>query len=126
MPKVDVPIGDDVNVRPHPHVGLRFKHVHKKGSASANPTPNYPPHPTGKPFASEVFEITTDAGFSEVVTVGIFFNGKGLTVGQKEKLKVYVYDPKLGSSWKELPSSVDTKNDIAYGDTGPFSLFGVH
>lgn len=122
--KVDVPKGDNVEVRPHSKVGLRFKHVKEKGTASATPATTYPPHPQGK-FLSEVFLITNTAAFSEVVTVAISFDGTGLTENQKKKLKVYRNDLKSKSVWDELTSSIDTKNNIAYGETDHFSVFGV-
>jgi hypothetical protein len=122
--RVDVPRGDNVDVRPHLKVGLRFKHVRETGSASATPTTTYPPHPQGK-FLSEVFEITTTATFSEVVTVAISFDGTGLTENQKKKLKVHRNDLKPKSAWDELKSSIDTKNNIAFGETDHFSVFGV-
>jgi hypothetical protein len=122
--RVDVPVGDNVDIHPHLKVGLRFKHVRGRGTASATPTTTYPPHPQGK-FLSEVFEITTTAAFSEVVTVAISFDGTGLTENQKKNLKVYRHDLKPKSVWDELKSSIDTKNNIAYGETDHFSVFGV-
>ena len=123
--QVDVPKGDNVEIHPHPKVGLKFKHVEEKATACATPTTTYPPHPQGA-FLSEVFEITTTAHFSEVATVAISFDGTGLTENQKKKLKVYRHDLKPKSMWEELPSSIDTKNNIASGETDHFSVFGVH
>jgi hypothetical protein len=122
--RVDVPTGASVHVRPHPKVGLRFKHVSKKGKASAKPTTTFPPHPQGK-FLSEVFDITTDAVFSETVMVEISFDGTGLTEEQKKKLRVYRHDLKPKAAWEDVTSSIDTKKDIAYGETDHFSIFGV-
>ena len=122
--RVDVPTGANVEVRPHPKVGLKFKHVSKKGKASAKPTKTYPPHPQGK-FLSEVFDITTDTVFSETVTVAISFDGTGLTDDQKKKLRVYRNDLKPKSVWEDVTSSIDTKKNIAYGSTDHFSIFGV-
>jgi hypothetical protein len=122
--RVDVPTGANVHVRPHPKVGLRFKQVRKKGKASATPTTTYPPHPQGR-FLSEVFDIKTDAVFSETARVAISFDGAGLTEDQKKKLRVYRHDLKPKSGWEDVTSSIDTKKDIAYGETDHFSIFGV-
>ena len=96
----------------------------KEGEASALPITTYPPHPQGK-FLGEVFDITTTAVFLEVATVAISFDGTGLTEDQKKKLKVYRIDLKPKSVWEVLPSSIDTKKNIAYGETDHFSVFGV-
>ncbi len=119
-----VPIGEIISARPHPKVELKFKRVSKPGTASASPVSTYPSHPQGK-FLGEVFDIKTTAVFSGVVTVGLSFDGKGMTEAQKKKLKVYRNDLKKDSVWEDVTSSIDTKNDVAYGETDHFSIFGV-
>jgi len=99
--------------------------VSKEGTASATLMLSYPPHPQGA-FLGPVFEIKTTALFSGVVTVAISFDGKGLTEDQKKKLRVYRHDLKPESKWEDVTSSIDIKNDIAYGETDHFSGFGVH
>ncbi|MFB3889811.1 MAG: hypothetical protein ACE14S_10005 [Candidatus Bathyarchaeia archaeon] len=119
-----VPAGDMVSARPHAKVGLKFNRVGKAGKALAKPVATYPPHPQGK-FLSEVFDITTTAAFLGVVTVELSFDGKGLTEAQKKNLRMYRNDLKKESVWQDVTSSIDTKNNIAYGVTDHFSVFGV-
>ncbi len=119
-----VPTGDQIEVRPHLKVGLKFKHVDKEGTVYATPVTIYPPHPQGK-FLSEVFDITTDATFTGMTTVAISFDGTGLTEEQKKRLRVYRIDIKPKSGWDDVTVSIDTKKDVAYGETDHFSVFGV-
>jgi hypothetical protein len=121
---VNIPMGEKISARPHPKIGLKFSRVSKAGIASATPVSTYPPHPKGK-FLGEVFDIKTTAVFSGVATVALSFDGKGMTEEQKNKLKVYRHDLKKDSVWEELKSTIDTKNDVAYGETDHFSIFGV-
>ena len=122
---VNVPAGEKISARPHSKVILRFNRVSKAGTVSASPVLTYPPHPQGV-FLWGVFEVKTTAVFSEVVTVGLSFDSKGMTEEQKKKLRVYRHDLKKGSVWEDVTSSIDTANNIAYGETDHFSVFGVH
>ena len=119
-----VPAGQNISARPHSKVGLKFSRVSKAGTATASPVLTYPPHPLGK-FLGEVFDIKTTAVFSGFATVGLWFDGKDMTETQKKKLKVYRHDLKKDSVWEDVTSSIDTKNDVAYGETDHFSVFGV-
>jgi len=121
---VDVLAGEEVKARPHSKVGLKFNRVVKAGKATALSVSVYPPHPEGK-FLGEVFDITATAEFSGVVTVELSFDGEGLTEAQKKKLRVYRNDLKKYSVWEDVTFSIDTKNNIAYGVTDHFSVFGV-
>jgi hypothetical protein len=122
-PLVHVPTGDKIGVRPHSKVVLQFNHVSHAGTVSALPVSTYPPHPQGKFL--EVFDIKNTAVFSGVVTVGLSFDGKGMTEEQKKKLRVYRHDLKKGSVWEDVTLSIDTANSVAYGETDHFSVFGV-
>src|SRR5271157_2268256 len=97
---VNVPTGEKISVRPHSKVVLKFSRVSKAGTVSASPTSTYPPHPQGV-FLWGVFEVKTTAVFSGVVTVGLLFDGKGMTEEQKKKLKVYRHDLKKDSVWED-------------------------
>jgi hypothetical protein len=122
---VHVPAGDKINVRPHSKVALEFNRVGKAGTVSASPVLTYPPHPQGA-FLGEVFEVKTTAVFSGVVTVGLSFDGKGKTEKKKNELRLYRNDLKKGSVWEDVTLSIDTANNVAYGVTDHFSVFGVH
>jgi hypothetical protein len=122
---VHVPAGKKIKVRPHSKVALEFNQVSKEGTASASPVATYPPLPQGK-FLGEVFDIKTTAVFSGAVTVGLSFDGAGMTDETKKKLRVYRNDLKKGSVWEDVTSSIDTANNVAFGETDQFSVFGVH
>jgi hypothetical protein len=123
--EVDVPTGRKIKVRPHSKVALEFNSVDKTGKASATLVSTYPPHPKGA-FKEEVFDVNTTAEFAGIVKVGLSFNGKGMSETEKQNLRVYRNDLKKGSVWVDVTLDIDTANNIAYGATDHFSVFGVH
>ena len=122
---VNVPAGTNVTVYPNPKVGLTFSQVNQAGAATATPLSSYPALPKGISFRGTVFDIKTTAVFTGLVIVGLLFEGKDLTEEEKKKLRVYRNDLKKDSVWEDVTSSIDTKNNIAYGSTDHFSGFGI-
>ena len=123
---VSVPSGVNITVHPHPNVLLTFGQVTQAGGANATPLTSYPPLPQGGSFiAGTVFDIKTSAAFTGKVTVGIHFDGAGLTDAQKLALKVFRIDSAKGSVWEDVTLYIDPKNNIAYGAADHFSIFGV-
>jgi hypothetical protein len=121
----NVATGTNIAVQPHPNVHMQFSHVNTAGVASANPISIYPKPPGGIPFLGMVFDIKTTAVFTGLVMVGVLFDGKGMSEKEKKKLRVYRNDPDKEGKWEDVTSSIDTKNNIAYGATDHFSIFGV-
>lgn len=121
-----VPVGANVVVYPHPEVGLTFSQVKIAGAATATPLLSYPALPEGLKFVGTVFDIKTTAVFTGVVLVALAFDGKDMTEEQKKKLRVSRNELKKDSVWEDVTSSIDAKNNIAYGSTDHFSVFGVH
>lgn len=122
---VNVPVGAQVTVHPHPHVSLTFSQITQTGAATATSLSSYPVLPNGLKFLGPVFDIRTTAVFAGLVIVGIAFDDRDMREEDKKKLRVYRNDLKEGSVWEDVTSSIDTKNNIAYGATDHFSLFGV-
>ena len=120
-----VPAGKHVKVRPHSKVALEFNEVSKEGTVSVLPVSTYPPLAHGK-FLGEVFDIQTTAVFLGTVTVGLSFDSTGMTEVQKKKLRVYRHDLKKNSVWEDVTLSIDIANNVAFGETDHFSVFGVH
>lgn len=121
----NVAVGTDVTVYPHPEVRLTFNQVKMAGEATATPLLQYPALPEGIKFRGTVFDIKTTAVFTGLVIVGLVFAGKNMSEEDKEKLRVYRHDLKKDSVWEDVTSSIDTKNNVAYGATDHFSVFGV-
>jgi hypothetical protein len=120
-----VPTGTNITVNPHPKVQLTFSQVTQAGGATANPLSTYPKPPGGIPFLGTVFDIKTTAVFTGFVLVGFLFDATNLKEEDKKKIRVYRNDPEKGGVWEDVTSSIDTKNNIAYGATDHFSIFGV-
>jgi hypothetical protein len=123
---MNVPAGTNVTVHPNPKVRLTFSQVNQAGAVTATPVSRYPMLSGGVPFRGAVFEIKTAAVFAGLVIVGLLFDGADLSDEEKKKLRVYRNDLKKGSVWEDVTTSIDTENNIAYGSTDHFSLFGVH
>jgi len=121
-----VPVGANIIVHPHPEVGLTFSQVKIAGEVTATPLLRFPELPQGLKFVGTVFAIRTTAVFTGLVIVALAFNGKDMNDEQKKKLRVYRNDFKKDSVWEDVTSSIDTKNNIAYGASDHFSGFGVH
>jgi hypothetical protein len=121
-----VPVGANIIVHPHPAIGLTFSQVQIAGAATATPLLSFPALPEGLKFLGTVFDIKTTAVFAGAVLVALAFDGKDMTEEQKKKLRVYRNDLKKDSVWEDVTSSIDTKNNIAYGSTDHFSGFGIH
>lgn len=121
-----VPVGANVIVHPHPAIGLTFSQVKIAGAATAIPLLSFPALPEGLKFIGSVFDIKTTAIFTGVVLVALAFDGKDMTEERKKKLRVYRNDLKKDSVWEDVTSSIDAKNNIAYGSTDHFSGFGIH
>jgi hypothetical protein len=120
-----VPVGVTVAVQPDPKVLLSFSKVTKTGTATAKPVSMYPPLPKGGSFLGSAWDIETAAAFAGMVVVGICFDGSGMTMEQKKKLKVYRIDLGQKARWKDVTARVDSEKNIAYGTTDHFSIFGV-
>jgi hypothetical protein len=120
-----VPTGTNIAVQPHPNVNLTFSEVLKSGAATANPILTYPLPPNGIPFLGAVFDIRVAAVFTGLVLVGLAFDGSKLKEEEKKKLRVYRIDPEKGGAWQDITSHIDLTNNIAYGSTDHFSIFGV-
>ncbi|MGA2385177.1 MAG: PQQ-binding-like beta-propeller repeat protein [Candidatus Bathyarchaeia archaeon] len=121
---ISVPKGVNITVHPHPDVQLIFSEVTKAGAAKATPLTSYPSLPHGESFIKgTVFDIKTSAAFTGKATVGIHFDGSGLNDAQKMALKVFRIHS--ASVWEDITTHIDLKNNIAYGATDHFSIFGV-
>ena len=121
-----VVVGTNITVRPNSNVLLTFSQVKQAGQATANPLTIYPPLPKGASFLGTVWDIKNTAAFTGMAVVGILFDGSNLNDEQKKKLKVCRIDLDKNSSWKDVTSSIDIENNIAYGKTDHFSGFGIH
>jgi hypothetical protein len=120
-----VALGSSVIVYPHPKVKLIFSQVKTAGEATVTPLLSYPAPPLGTKFLGTVFDIITTAVFTGLVTVGLIFDGGNMSEEDRKKLRVYRNDLKKDSAWEDVTSAIDTKNNIAYGATDHFSIFGV-
>jgi hypothetical protein len=118
-------VGANVAVYPHPEVMLTFGQVKVAGVVTAIPLLAYPALPRGIKFRGAVFDVKTTAVFTGLALVGLVFDGENMSEKEKKKLRVYRNDLKENSVWEDVTSSIDTKNNIVYGATDHFSLFGV-
>jgi hypothetical protein len=72
-----------------------------------------------------VFNIKTSAAFIGNVTVGIHFDGSGLTDAQKLALKIFRIDSAKGSVWGRRSVLHQLKNNISGRAPRHFPIFGA-
>jgi len=101
---------------------ITFGEVTTGGDTTVTPSPDGPPVPTwfrlGNP--PTYFDFTTTADYTGTVTVSIDYSG--IQFGNESKLKLKQWN---GTDWVDITTSVDTLNDIIYGETSSLSIFVV-
>jgi len=119
---VSVPVGAGVQVSPLSGVGLNFSNVIGMGYASVTPATNVlvPLNNAVGPY----YDFYVTAVFSGHVTVSLQFDGSNMTLQQKNNLNMTQL--MNDGTWVNITKSVDTTNNIIYGDTTHFSFIGIH
>jgi beta propeller repeat protein len=106
-------------------VTLTFPTVTTSGVTTAEVTTTPPaPTPSGFNFLDNYYDISTTATFSGAITIAIPYDDSGLSSEQEASLMLLHYDEVAGK-WVDITTSVDTVNNIIYGQTTSLSPFAV-
>jgi peptide/nickel transport system substrate-binding protein len=116
-----VSAGPEVQVFPLSGVNMTFASVTGAGYAIATTTTNGPSGLSN--VTGPYYNFTVQATFSGTVTVGLHFNPANMTQAQESNLQMAQYD---NGTWVNIPTTVDTKNNIVYGQTTHFSFIAIH
>jgi len=127
-PFIATPLGINVAVAIKPLINIPpatifFTNVASEGETSATASETHQAGaPSGYNLCSLYFDIETSATVSGVIRITVPFDGAGLTETQKQALKLLHYE---SGTWKEIPCTVDTDNNLITGETQSLSPFVV-
>ncbi len=119
---INTPVGSDVTVSLE-SVAVTFPDVQESGTTTATTLTENPADPTPSDFyvlEGNFVEITTTASYSGLVTVGIRYDES--QVSNEESLRLFHWN---GSEWEDITTSVDTVENIVYGQVSSLSPFFI-
>ena len=121
-PWVNTPAGANVTVSLDSG-SVTFPDVQESGVTTMTTSTENPVDPTPSDFyviEGNFIEITTTANYSGLITVGINYDES--QVGDEGSLRLFHWN---GSEWEDVTTSVDTVEDILYGQVTSLSPFFI-
>ncbi|MBA7648904.1 hypothetical protein ES703_56694 [subsurface metagenome] len=121
-PLTNTPVGSNVTVSLE-SAAITFPDVHESGTTTATTSTENPGGPTPSDYyviEENFIEITTTASYSGLITVGIRYDEA--QVGNEESLRLFHWN---GSEWEDITTSVDTVENIVYGQVASLSPFFI-
>ena len=121
-PWINTPAGSNVTVSLESST-ITFPDVQESGVTTATTSTENPVDPTPSDFyviEGNFIEIITTANYSGLVTVGISYDES--QVSDEESLVLFHWN---GSEWEDVTTSVDTVENILYGQVASLSPFFV-
>ncbi len=116
---LDVAVSDELT-----GIRIEYEEVQCDGVTRVYPVLPEPQPPSGFKVGEQYYEITTTACLPESSTIQIAIPyDESQVTGNEADLKLYHYDSATG--WVDVTSSVDTTNNVIYGEVSTLSLFGV-
>jgi hypothetical protein len=121
-PSFNTPVGSNVTVSLEGGM-VTFPTVNESGTTTMTTSTENPGGPTPSDFyvvEGEFIDITTTATYSGNITMGISYDET--QVGNEESLRLFHWN---GSEWEDVTISVDTVNNIIYGEVVSLSPFFI-
>jgi len=104
---------------------ITFQSVESEGVTSAVVYTEPPgPQPEGFQFLGEYYNIETTATVTGNITIAIHYEESEVPGGQEAWLMLLHYNEAL-HRWKDITTSIDTVNNIIYGQTTSLSAFAI-
>jgi len=119
--------GQNVTVTPSNDVTITFGNVTSEGITTLNVSSTGPEPPSGFKLTTETptyYDIKTTANYTGPIQLSVTYNDTGLTQDQENNLRLMHWNETL-QQWIDITTSIDTENDIIYGETSHLSIFGV-
>jgi parallel beta-helix repeat protein len=116
--------GKSVTVIPADDVALIFENVTTEGSTTVNKTSTGPESPPNFKLLGQYYDIKTTAVYSGKIQIRITYNDSSTTPQQEATLQLLHWNEST-SSWDNITTYVDSENNVIYGETDSFSIFGV-
>ena len=121
-PLTNTPVGSNVTVSLE-SATVTFPAVHESGTTTMTTSTENPSGPTPSDFyviEENFYDITTTATYSGNVTVGISYDES--QVSNEESLRLFHWN---GSEWEDVTTSVDTVENILYGEVDSLPPFFI-
>ncbi|MBA7479845.1 hypothetical protein ES707_15286 [subsurface metagenome] len=121
-PLTNTPVGSNVTVSLE-SADVTFQDVLESGTTTMTISTANPAEPTPSDFyviGGNFIEITTTAGYSGLITLGIEYDES--QVDNEESLVLFHWS---GSEWEDITTYVDTVENIVYGEADSLSLFFI-
>jgi len=121
-PWINTPAGSDVTVSLE-SADVTFQDVLESGTTTMTTSTENPAEPTPSDFyviGENFIEITTTADYSGLITLGIEYDES--QVENEESLRLFHWN---GSEWEDVTTSVDTVENIVYGEVDSLSPFFI-
>ena len=121
-PWVNTPVGSNVTVSLESG-SVTFPDVQENGITTMTTSTENPVDPTPSDFyviEGNFIEITTTANYGGLITVGISYDEA--QVGDEESLRLFHWN---GAEWEDVTTSVDTVENILYGQVTSLSPFFI-
>jgi len=119
---LNTPVGSNVTVSLEGGT-VTFPTVSESGTTTMTTSTENPGGPTPSDFRvieGEFVDISTTASYSGNITVGISYDET--QVVSEESLRLFHWN---GSEWEDVTTSVDTVNNIVYGEVASLSPFFI-
>jgi len=121
-PWINTPVGSNVTVSLESG-SVTFPDVQESGTTTMTTSTENPVDPTPSDFyviEGNFIEITTTANYSGLITVGVSYDES--QVGDEESLRLFHWN---GTEWEDATTSVDTVENILYGQVTSLSPFFI-
>ncbi|HEY50369.1 MAG TPA: PKD domain-containing protein [Dehalococcoidia bacterium] len=118
----NTPVGSNVTVSLESST-ITFPDVSESGTTTATTSTENPGGPTPSDYyviEGNFVEITTTANYTGPVTVGLRYDES--QVSDEESLRLFHWN---GSEWEDVTTSVDTVENIVYGQVASLSWFFI-
>jgi parallel beta-helix repeat protein len=120
-------VGENVTATHASGVSLTFANVTSSGITTVNVTQSGPDPPSGFRLALEppiFYDIKTTADYTGPIQIRVAYNDTGLTHGQENNLRLMHWNETI-QQWTDITKSVDTEDNLIWGETDHLSIFVV-
>jgi hypothetical protein len=117
------PAGTSVTIsEPITGIEITFSEVESSGETEITVSEIEVENPTGFEVAGKYYNLKTDVDYLDKIILSLPYEETEIQ-GNEEDLKIYHWEEYLG--WIDVTTSVDTENNIVYGEVTTFSIIAL-
>jgi VCBS repeat-containing protein len=106
-------------------VTITYSQVTSAGNTTITTSSTGPGKPDGFWFQDLFFEISTTAGYTAPVIIAIHYDDTLIPGGEQREAQLKLLHSDGSGGWTDVTTSVDTVNNIIYGEVSSFSWFAI-